>query len=244
MLGNSEVTSIMRAETTAAVNDNAFSWELFYQLPVVGILRGFNSAEVAGAVQAAMSGGLRNFEVTMDTAGAEELILLLREIGGGAANVGAGTVCSMERLEKALAAGAGFIVTPTVLPEVVMECSRGEVPVFPGAMSPDEIHRAFDFGADIVKVFPSEALGPDYIRALKGPFPGWRLMPTGGITVETISPYKRAGADAYGVGSPLFSREEVRAGNWEWVREQARRFSEACQGDERTAAGGGPAGTR
>jgi 2-dehydro-3-deoxyphosphogluconate aldolase/(4S)-4-hydroxy-2-oxoglutarate aldolase len=205
----------------------SFRWELFHQLPVVGILRGFQSAEVHHLVVAAANGGLCNFEVTMNSPDAVGVLGEMYDWIGPRANIGAGTVCSMEDLELALRAGATFIVTPIVVEDVIAECVRRQVPVFPGALTPTEMHRAFELGASAVKVFPSEAMGPAYIRALRGPFPNWRLMPTGGVTVETLAAYQRAGAAAYGVGSPLFDKQQVKEGNWAWVERQARRFAEA-----------------
>jgi len=97
----------------------------------------------------------------------------------------------------------------------------------PGAFTPTEIWQAWDLGADLVKVFPADQLGPAYIRNVKAPLPHVRLVPTGGVTVETLAEYKRAGADGFGVGSPLFARERVAAGDWTWIEEQARRFARA-----------------
>ena len=206
---------------------NKFSWELFHRLPVVGILRGFNRAQVEKLVPAAAAGGLCNFEVTMNTEGAQALIGRIRELVGERANVGAGTVCSLRDFEAALDAGAGFIVTPVVANDVIAESVKRHVPIFPGAMTPTEIYRAAQLGADMVKVFPSDQLGPRYLQNLKAQFPELRLMPTGGVTVETIGAYKQAGAEAFGVGNPLFDKKQAMAENWEWVAEQARRFAEA-----------------
>lgn len=206
-----------------------FDWESFERLPVVGILRGFERTEVLKAVAVAADGGICNFEVTMNTSGAEELIRALSESVGSRANVGAGTVCSMADLEAALRAGASFIVTPTLRREVIQSCVRRQIPVFPGAMSPTEIHTALAWGAPMVKVFPSEVLGPGFLQALRGPFPEWKLMPTGGVTVESLPDYKRAGAAAFGVGSPLFNKAQVKAGNWDWVKLQAQRFRVAFE---------------
>lgn len=204
-----------------------FNDALFKRLPVVGILRAFRREEIEQLVPASLDGGLCNLEVTMNTAGAEQLIRRIVEIAGPLANVGAGTVTSIPLLEAALAAGASFIVTPIVVPDVIRECVRRGVPVMPGAMTPAEIQSAWELGASLVKVFPAEALGPGYLRAIKAPLPHVRLMPTGGVTVETLQIFKAAGAEAFGVGGPLFDPRQVAAGNWPWFREQARRFVEA-----------------
>jgi 2-dehydro-3-deoxyphosphogluconate aldolase/(4S)-4-hydroxy-2-oxoglutarate aldolase len=114
-----------------------------------------------------------------------------------------------------------------VVPEVIAGCRAQGVPVIPGAFTPTEIHTAWRLGADLVKVFPADQLGPAYIRNVKAPLPQVRLVPTGGVTVETIAAYKRAGADGFGVGSPLFAKEKVAVRDWDWVEAQAWRFAEA-----------------
>jgi 2-dehydro-3-deoxyphosphogluconate aldolase/(4S)-4-hydroxy-2-oxoglutarate aldolase len=208
----------------------SFNDALFKKLPVVGILRFFKRAEVEKLVPASIEGGLCNIEVTMNTAGAEELIRLTADLVGGKGNVGAGTVTTVETLDKALKAGATFIVTPAVVPDVIKACVERKIPVMPGAMTPTEILTAWRLGATMVKVFPADQLGPGHIKALKAPFPEIPLMPTGGVTVETLPAFKKAGADAFGVGGPLFDPKQVAAGNWGWFREQAARFAAAYLG--------------
>jgi 2-dehydro-3-deoxyphosphogluconate aldolase/(4S)-4-hydroxy-2-oxoglutarate aldolase len=181
-------------------------------------------------VPASIEGGLCNIEVTMNTADAEELIRLTADLVGGKGNVGAGTVTTVETLDKALKAGATFIVTPAVVPDVIQACVERKIPVMPGAMTPTEILTAWRLGATMVKVFPADQLGPGHIKALKAPFPEIPLMPTGGVTVETLPAFKKAGADAFGVGGPLFDPKQVAAGNWGWFREQAARFAAAYLG--------------
>jgi 2-dehydro-3-deoxyphosphogluconate aldolase/(4S)-4-hydroxy-2-oxoglutarate aldolase len=140
--------------------------------------------------------------------------------------IGAGTVLNLELLEKALAAGAAFTVTPVVNVDVIAECVRRKIPVFPGAYSPTEILRAWELGATMVKVFPAETLGPSYIKAIKAPLPQMKLMPTGGVDLKTLAAYKKAGADGFGVGGPLFDRARVEAGDWNWIEAQCRAFVE------------------
>ena len=209
---------------------NAFNPELFKKMPVVGILRFFKRNEVEKLVPASMAGGLCNIEVTMNSAGAEDLIRLTCDLMGAKGNVGAGTVTTIEALDRALAAGASFIVTPAVLPDVIRACVERKVPVLPGALTPTEILTAWRLGAMMVKVFPADQLGPGHLKAVKAPFPEIPLMPTGGVTVETLPAFKKAGADAFGVGSPLFDPKQVAAGNWNWFREQAERFATAYLG--------------
>jgi len=205
----------------------AFNTSLFRQLPVVGILRFFKRPEVEKLVPASLAGGLNTIEVTMNSAGATDLIRLTCDLVGDKGNVGAGTVTTLETLDQALAAGASFIVTPAIVPDVIKACVERKVPVMPGAMTPTEILTAWRMGATMVKVFPADQLGPGHLKAVKAPFPEIPLMPTGGVTVETLPAFKKAGADAFGVGGPLFDPKQVAAGNWDWFRQQAARFAEA-----------------
>ena len=204
-----------------------FKPDLFQKLPVVGILRFFKKEAVEKLVPASMAGGLCNVEVTMNSEGATDLIRLAKDLMGERGNVGAGTVTTLAALDQALAAGASFIVTPAVVTDVITACVQKKIPVMPGAMTPTEILSAWRLGATMVKVFPADQLGPGHLKAVKAPFPEIPLMPTGGVTVETLPAFKKAGADAVGVGSPLFDPKQVAAGNWDWFREQAARFAEA-----------------
>ena len=206
----------------------AFNVELFKKMPIVGILRFFKREAVEKLVPASMAGGLTNIEVTMNSEGAVELIQLARSLMGDKGNVGAGTVTNITELETALRAGAQFIVTPAVFPDLIKICAARGVPMMPGAMTPTEVITAWKAGPPtMVKVFPADQLGPGHIKALKAPFPQIPLMPTGGVTVETLPAFKKAGADAVGVGGPLFDPKQVAAANWDWFREQASRFAQA-----------------
>jgi 2-dehydro-3-deoxyphosphogluconate aldolase/(4S)-4-hydroxy-2-oxoglutarate aldolase len=191
---------------------------------VVGILRGFEFDATARMIAAALDGGLRNVEITMNSPGASEQIRRAVDSFGSRANIGAGTVTSPAALEQALSAGASFIVTPIVIPEVIESCVRLGVPVMPGAMSPTEIVSAWELGATVVKVFPADGLGPAFLRSLRGPLPHIPLMPTGGVTVESLPAFRNAGAVAFGVGTPLFDPARAAAGDWPWFRTQAERF--------------------
>ena len=196
--------------------------------PVIAILRGFASDQIVDIVNASMRGGLEYLEVTMNSPGAAEQIREARAMVGERMKVGAGTVLSLKQLEEALSAGATFIVTPTVQREVIKRCVELSVPVFPGAYSPTEVVAAWDLGATMVKIFPAEVLGPAFIRALKAPFPHIKLLPTGGVDLETIKKFSDAGADGFGVGSPFFNRERIEARDWKWLERQCRLFVETA----------------
>ena len=208
---------------------NSFSWDVFNDLPVVGILRGFSDDDVRNIVAASSKGGLRNIEITMNTKNAPDLIKLAIETAKTQMNVGAGTVCTINDLSAALDAGAGFIVTPICNGEIIKRCNQKNVPVFPGAFTPTEVYNAWQLGADIVKLFPANRMGPEYLKDLKGPLSEIKLMPTGGVRVENLSEYMNCGATAFGVGSPLFDKDKVAAADWNWICQQAQRFTKTYQ---------------
>ena len=206
--------------------NGSFSVKLFQELPVVGILRGFKTDLLADIVGAAIRGGLRNIEITMNTPDAARQIQDAIALAEGRLNVGAGTVINGQRLDGALAVGASFVVTPNVDPQIIGECVERKVPVFPGALSPTEVVSAWELGATIVKIFPAETLGPGYIRALKASLPHIKLMPTGGVDLKTLPAFLEAGADGFGVGSPLFDRDRIESRDWSWLESQCRAFAE------------------
>jgi len=206
-----------------------FSTQLFQQVPVVGILRGLSADKLRPVVEAAREGGLTTLEITMNTSGAAEQIRAAGQVAGSALNIGAGTVTSLELLEAALSAGASFIVTPILVAPVIERCVKLGVPVFPGAFSPTEIVQAWEMGATMVKIFPADSVGPGFIRSLKGPYPQLRLMPTGGVDLTTLEAYAKAGAEAFGVGGPLFRPERIAANDWVWLRQQCSAFAQTAR---------------
>ena len=194
---------------------------------IVGILRGFEPGQLKGIVEAVRRGGLRHLEITMNSPGAAEQIAHARVLGEGQLAIGAGTVTSLALLDAALHAGAEFIVTPSLNPEVITACVQRKIPVYPGAFSPAEILTAWELGAAMVKIFPAEFGGARYLKALRGPFPHIKLMPTGGVELESLPKLIEAGAAGAGVGSPLFRRDRIDAGDWPWLEQQTRRYVEA-----------------
>lgn len=200
--------------------------KLFHRLPLVGILRGYRLDQIPPIVAACIEGGLTNLEITMNTDGAADQIRAAIDAAEGSMNIGAGTVTSAERLDEAIKAGASYIVTPAVIPDVINECRDRDLPVIPGAYTPTEVWSAWDSGALMVKLFPADQGGPTYAKALKGPFPEIELMATGGVSLDTIEDYLKAGVKGFGLGSPLFRREKVDAGDWNWISEQIRKHKE------------------
>jgi 2-dehydro-3-deoxyphosphogluconate aldolase/(4S)-4-hydroxy-2-oxoglutarate aldolase len=204
----------------------AFSRALFQEFPIIGILLGFTLGQVTEIVRAVIRGGLRNIEITMNTTDAARQIREAVTMAEGRLNIGAGTVINLELLDQALVEGASFVVTPTLEPKVITECANHKIPEFPGAFSPTEIVRAWELGAMMVKVFPAESVGPGYVRALKARLPHIKLLPTGGVDLKTLPDFLKAGADGFGIGSPLFDRQRVESCDWTWVEARCRAFAE------------------
>ncbi len=184
--------------------------EKFKKLPLMGIVRGAKAEDAEPLLEASVRAGLETIEVTMNTPGAVKMISRMREVSAGKVMVGAGTVLSESDLKKAVDAGAGFIVMPVFVENIVRSCVEKSVPVFPGALTPNEVFRAHEAGATMVKVFPSSVFGPSYIKALKGPFDKVRLMVVGGVDLENIDKYFASGADAVAFGASIFKKEWIR----------------------------------
>ncbi len=177
---------------------------------VVAIIRAESSAELIDVVTALRDGGLTCIEVTMTTPNALEVIRQAREAVGDTAAIGVGTVLDAPTAREAILAGAQFVVAPIVDAGTIETCKRYSVPVLPGAMTPTEIVRAWEAGADFVKVFPTSSLGPGYVRDIRGPLPQIKLVPTGGVSYDNLAEFIRAGASAVGAGSSLITKEAVK----------------------------------
>jgi 2-dehydro-3-deoxyphosphogluconate aldolase/(4S)-4-hydroxy-2-oxoglutarate aldolase len=176
-------------------------------LPVIRV----PSADAAvGIVEALLQAGLTVAEITMTVPNAIDAIGAVAKRFPGSVLVGAGTVTDAETARRAVDAGAEFIVTPCLVPEVIDAAHRVDVAVLPGALSPSEVFEAFRLGGDMVKVFPVQSVGgAAYLRALRGPFPDIPLVPTGGVTLENMAEMFKAGAAAVGVGTELISKDAL-----------------------------------
>ena len=208
------------------MSESAFSWELFNRVPVIGIVRNLSMEEVIQILPLYYEAGLTTIEITMNTGGAEDMIRHARDQFNSKLNVGAGTVCTKDDLKKAIEAGAQFIVTPVTRRKIIRACVKKEIPIFPGAFTPSEIYKAWSAGASIVKVFPATTLGANYIKDVKAPLSQVKLIPTGGIDLENIESFKKAGAEGFGVGSPLFKKNLIRDKDWNALKEHFKLFVE------------------
>lgn len=203
----------------------AFSWEKFNAIPVVGIMRNLVPEQIDQILPLYIEAGFTTVEITIDSKDATHSISSALEKYGSHLNVGAGTVCTLEDLEKALGAGAQFIVTPILSEDVIRYAVSRKIPVFPGAYTPTEIFRASALGADMIKVFPATSLGTAYIKEIKAPLKNIRLLPTGGINLGNCTDFLDAGAAGLGIGSQLFDKDLIATENWKVLREHFGKYS-------------------
>jgi 2-dehydro-3-deoxyphosphogluconate aldolase/(4S)-4-hydroxy-2-oxoglutarate aldolase len=200
--------------------------ELIEETGVIAIMRAKSSDQLLAAADAIKAGGVRAIEVTMTTPGALDVVRQATERYGADVLFGAGSVLDPESARAAILAGAQFVVCPTLNLKTIELCHRYSIPVVPGAYTPTEILTAWDAGADMVKIFPASVGGPAYFKAIKGPLPQVKLVPVGGVNLDTTADFIRAGADAVGVGGALVSQKLLEAGDFAALTERARRL---CQ---------------
>lgn len=199
---------------------------------IIVIARGIYGDDLINAVQAAYEGGIRAVEVAFEQGG--DLMKIGRAISslvthfGSRMTVGAGTVLTRDQLEMAYRCGAEFIVSPNTDPEIISATKKllGLASI-PGATTPTEIIKAYDYGADIVKLFPAGALGPAYFSAVTTPLSHIRCAAVSGVTVENIRAFRKAGACAFGISSSILNKKYISEGNFDRIRESAEAFINA-----------------
>ena len=193
---------------------------------VVAVLRAPSGDVLADVAEALLAGGVDTLEVTFTVPGAHRVLEQVANRLGDKIVLGAGTVLDPETARIALLAGAEFIVAPTVNLDVIQLCRRYDKVVIPGALTPTEILTAWQSGADVVKIFPSDLTGPAYLKALHGPLPQVRLMPTGGVNLQTAAEFLRAGACALGIGGSLVESKAVANRDMARIESLARQYVE------------------
>jgi 2-dehydro-3-deoxyphosphogluconate aldolase/(4S)-4-hydroxy-2-oxoglutarate aldolase len=189
---------------------------------LVAVIRANNPDQAARIAEACALGGVAAVEITFTVPGATGVIEHLAKRSLGQILLGAGTVLDPETARIAILAGAQFVVGPALDPETARLCNRYQVPYIPGAGTIGEVIAAMECGADIVKVFPGEILGPSFVKAVKGPLPQASLMPTGGVSVENVGDWIKAGSVAVGVGGNLTAG--AKTGDFASITQLARQF--------------------
>ena len=196
---------------------------------ILAVIRADSSEQLISVAEALYEGGVIGLEITMTTPNALQVISDVSKRFGKKVLVGVGTVLDTETCRAAILAGAQFAVTPVLRPEVIKMCNRYGVPIAAGAYTPTEALTAYESGADFVKIFPADQLGPTYIKNILGPLPQLRIIPTGGVTVATVDSFIKAGCVALGAGSSLVSKDVLKNQDWKKLTETAAAFVEAIK---------------
>ena len=200
------------------------------EIGIVPVVRTESADGAIKAIEAVYRGGIRIAEITMTVPGAIRALEKVADKFGDQIVLGAGTVLDPETARACMLAGAQFIVTPNLNPATIEICKRYSKVITPGALTPTEVVNAWQAGADAVKVFPCSAVGgAKYIKALRAPFPQIEMIPTGGVNLETIGDFLRAGACAVAVGAELIDVPNIRAGRHEVFEDRARQFLDAIR---------------
>ncbi len=193
---------------------------------IVAIIRAPSGELLADVAEALYEGGIDVIEVTFTGPGILDILNRVQKRLGDKILLGAGSVLDTETARSAILAGAEYIVSPTVNVNIIEMCQRYGKLVMPGAFTPTEVLTAWEAGADIVKVFPADVGGPGYLKALHGPLPQVRLMPTGGVNLETLESFVKAGACAVGLGTALVEKSALETGNLQRIRDLAGQYVE------------------
>jgi len=196
-----------------------------FKTGIVAVIRAKSDELLSDVAEALLSGGVEVMEVTFTVPGALKALEKVADRVGDRTLLGAGTVLDTETARVAILAGAEFIVSPSTNVDVIQLCRRYDKAVMPGAMTPSEVVAAWEAGADVVKVFPADAVGgAKYLKALKGPLPQVNLMPTGGVNLDTARDFLNAGACAFGVGGALVESKAVEAGDLGRIEALAKQY--------------------
>jgi 2-dehydro-3-deoxyphosphogluconate aldolase/(4S)-4-hydroxy-2-oxoglutarate aldolase len=234
MLGEPLVTGLPRRRPSRGSEEYAMEKQkviaTLTQIGVVPVVRAESADNVVLAVEALVAGGIPVAEITMTVPGAGAVIRRCASHFGDRITLGAGSVTSAAMCTEVIDAGSVFVVTPVFTAEVIAVCKRREVCVIAGALTPSEIFAAWEAGADAVKVFPAKAMGgAAYLRMVHEPLPHIPLIPTGGVTLETLADYFEAGAPFVGAGGDLVNKKAVASGDRRAITERARQYAAAIR---------------
>lgn len=196
---------------------------------VVAVMRKLPVEDIENIAIALIEGGISGLEITLDSDDALGVIERLSKLVGDRAVVGAGTVLNQEQAEAAIDAGAKFVFAPILDKATIEVAKRRETIVIPGVFTPTEAYQAVKWGADVVKVFPADCVGPSFIKSVKGPLPMVRMMPTGGVDLTNLASFIKAGAVAVGAGGSLLDKNIIAARDWPRLTELAKQYVDCAQ---------------
>lgn len=200
--------------------------EILNNNPICAIMRNVPTNKALAYADAAYRGGVRMFEVAMNTPEGAQQIAMLRKEFGDKVYVGAGTVINMERCKAAEDAGAQFFLTPNVAEGTLAYCKDRNIPLLPGVFTPTDVGICLDYGYSIMKLFPAGDMPMSYIKSLQGPFDGTEYVAVGGVKLENIAEFMKAGFVGVGIGSNLIPKEMVAAGEWDAAAEYVKKYFE------------------
>ncbi len=200
----------------------------FQAMPIIGVLRGVNEAQLKPVLKASYDAGIRVMEITINTPGSLKLISQAATAYGDTMAIGAGTVLGRRDAEAAVHAGAKFIVAPNCDDDVAAYCQSNNVPYIPGALTPTEIYHAWEKSGEIVKVFPASVFGSNFIASLtRGPYDAVKMLVTGGVDISNLREYLAAGACGVAVGSGTVYRPEwIAAQNWDAITNMLKQYAD------------------
>ncbi len=193
---------------------------------VIAIMRAQSSEQLIAAADAIKAGGVKAIEVTMTTPGALDVIAEAKKRYGSDVIFGAGSVLDAETGRATILAGADFVVSPTLNIELIKLCNRYSIPTAPGCYTPTEVLTGWEAGADFIKLFPASVGGPNLVKAILAPLPQVRIIPVGGVNLDTAADFIRKGASALGVGSSLVNKKLLEAGDMDELTRRATAFIE------------------
>lgn len=209
--------------TTATPNRMQAS-TLLANNPVIAVLRAREARDYDRVVDVLAENGVRSIELTLSTPGTFEYLPTLLARTGTDVEIGIGTIVNTEQVQRAIDAGANYLVTPIMNLDVVALAVANDVPVFPGGLTPTELYSGWAAGATAVKIFPAETVGPQFGGHLRGPFPELQFVPSGGISLEHVSAWLQAGATAVSLGGPLVG-DALKGGSLDALAGRARQVS-------------------
>jgi 2-dehydro-3-deoxyphosphogluconate aldolase/(4S)-4-hydroxy-2-oxoglutarate aldolase len=194
------------------------------EIGLIAIIRSDFESDLAAAARALADGGVRAMEITLNTPGALLAISEIKSMLAPSLRVGAGTILDVSDAEAAFSAGAEFIVTPTLQPDSIAFCKQHSLPIACGCFTPTEALAAHRAGADFIKLFPADTLGPGYMRALLAPLPFLKIIPTGGVSIDNLPAYIEAGCAGAAIGNSLVSKKRLKEGDWIGLTNAAREY--------------------
>ena len=204
---------------------------------VFAVIRMADSKKLMKVIEAVSKGGVKNIEITMTVPNAVEIIRELAKANSGDSIIGAGTVLTKEDAKAVIEAGAQFVVSPIMNPEVIATCKELDIPCMPGCYTPTEVIAGWKAGGDIIKVFPATTLGPRYFKDLLAPFPYLKLMPTGGVSITNVHEWVNAGALTVAIGGDLLDKKAIADENWDALTERAKTLTDNFQNAKKALKG-------